>query len=28
MKGSFESTKTRGLVRYEYKVSWSLVRKP
>ena len=28
MAGSFESTKTRGAVRYEYKVSWSLTREP
>jgi len=28
MAGFFESTKTRGAVRYEYKVSWSLTREP
>lgn len=28
MKGSFESTKTRGAVRYEYKIGWSLDREP
>lgn len=28
MKGSFESTKTRGAVRYEYKISWSVTREP
>jgi hypothetical protein len=28
MKGSFRSTKTRGVVRYEYKVSWSVTREP
>lgn len=26
MKGSFESAKTRGVVRYEYKISWSVAR--
>lgn len=26
MKGSFESTKTRGAVHYEYKISWSVSR--
>ena len=26
MKGSFESTKTRGAVRYEYKISWLVTR--
>ena len=24
MQGSFEATKTRGAVRYDYKISWSL----
>jgi hypothetical protein len=28
MKGSFQSKKTRGAVRYEYDVSWSLTRDP
>jgi len=28
MTGSFESTKTRGAVRYEYKISWSITREP
>ena len=28
MKGYFESTKTRGVVRYEYKISWSVIREP
>jgi hypothetical protein len=28
MKGHFESTKTRGAVRYEYKISWSVSREP
>lgn len=28
MKGSFASTKTRSVIRYEYKISWSLVREP
>lgn len=28
MKGSFESTKTRGAVRYEYRISWSVTREP
>jgi len=28
MKGYFESTKTRGAVRYEYKISWSVTREP
>jgi hypothetical protein len=26
MKGAFESTKSRGQVRYEYKISWSVTR--
>src|SRR5262245_17582464 len=26
MQGSFESTKTRGPVRYEYSISWSITR--
>ena len=28
MKGSFESSRSRGAVRYEYKVAWSIVREP
>jgi len=28
MKGSFRSTKTRGVVRYEYDVRWSVTREP
>jgi len=28
MKGSFESSRSRGAVRYEYKVGWSIVREP
>ena len=28
MKGHFESTKTRGAVRYQYKIRWSLTREP
>lgn len=26
MKGSFQSKKTRGAVRYEYSVTWSVTR--
>jgi hypothetical protein len=28
MKGAFQSKKTRGAVRYEYSVSWSVTRQP
>jgi hypothetical protein len=28
MKGSFESTKTRGAVRYEYNIRWLIRREP
>jgi hypothetical protein len=28
MKGAFQSNKTRGAVRYQYSVSWSLTRAP
>lgn len=28
MKGSFQSKKTRGVVRYEYNVSWTVTREP
>ena len=28
MKGAFQSKKTRGAVRYEYSVSWTLTREP
>jgi len=28
MKGSFESSRSRGAVRYEYRVAWSILREP